>query len=586
MKYLLGLFSFCCAFVFCAGCSSGSSDYFFERPAAFTTVSGTLCSNNRTSYTAFVVDNTKKYGARIKKISGCEKKIDKSLKDKRDKKRGIYVGGTGVSMDKIVSEGKAVVAVASTGQVLADHWKDNKKESMHLDSHKGRIVLRRFTGGIEHDKDFNRSFILDFYPEIVKSYEDEGFFFSGSDFAAYYIGFVDIEGKGSWVEIDFPVSEIAVIGKKVYLFDDLTGTVYTTDKDLKPEEAAVFDDFKEGHMSRLYGGKLAFFKENRLKIFDAGLNCLHTLKTPEGFDISAVNVFPYSSNYKYRKFTDTKSSEDEDSSADEDVPENEDMPEDEDSSADEDVPENEDVSEKVQVYKKDLTDEEKEELSNENKSVSSSWETVDAESGDIIWIAMKNGFVRAYDFTASSWLVEPFDSAATSTYELEMRPYLAASYSYYPKNSVTTSDNAPFIESVKVVRGLPAQMTYRFIYEGIFDGTFSKGNYTVTREALGRQVFVGNAVELGSADSEDSFSFEDEFVSVAIRRADDSFETEPETSFYITVGQGIPFVGFSSADVMTEIESPARLRFLGFSSVTRRFVEYDMAKDKVEEVYK
>ena len=304
-------------------------------------------------------------------------------------------------------------------------------------------------------------------------------------------------------------------------------------------------------MVRIYGGKLAFFKDNKLEIFDSDLNSLHTLETPEGFDISAVNVFPYSSNYKYRKF------------------------------------EGEALSEKVQVFKKDLSDEEKDALSEENTEISSSWETVEAGSGDIIWIGMKNGYVRAYDFTASSWMVEPFDSKATSTYELEMRPYLASSYASFPKNSVTTYENAPFIDKIDVARGITSPMTYRFVYEGLNEeGTSTKGAYTVTRETFGKKELAGNATELASSDSEDSFSFEDDYVSVAIRRADDSFETEPETSFYFTVGQGIPFVGFASADIMTDIESPAPMRFFGFSALTRRFVEYDMAKDEVEKVYK
>ena len=557
MKHILILSAFLCVSLLCASCSSGGSEYFFERPAAFTTISGSECKNGRKSYTAFVVDNTKEYGARIKKISGCEKKIDKSLKDKRDKKKGIYVGGTGVSADKIISGGQAVVAVASTGQVLADHWKDNKKEEKRLEPHKGRIVLRRFTTGIEHDKEFNRSFILDFYPEIVKSVNNEGFFFFGSDFAAYYIGFVDAEGNGETAQIDFPVSEIAVIGKKIYLFDEFTGTVYLADKNLAVGSGTVLEDYIEGGMSRLYGGKLAFFKGNKLEIFVSDLNSVHTLETPEGFDISAVNVFPYSSGYKYRKFGE------------------------------------EALSEKIEVFRKDLTDDEKETLSDENIEISSSWETVEAESGDIIWVGTKNGFVRAYDFASESWLVEPFDSTVSSTYELEMRPYLSSSRTSFIKNSETTSDNVPFVESVSVARGLPAQMIYKFVYEGRrFDEPFDEegkkgraGSYTVMRETFGETVLLDKtAKELESGES--GVSFEDEFVSVVIRKADDSFETEPETSFYLTLSQGVPFVGFSSADIMTEMESPARLRFLGFSAVTRRFVEYDMLKDKVDAVYK
>ncbi len=551
MRNACRLFIVFAVFLIAVSCSSNGQNYVFDSPAAYTTVSGMKCKSGRTSYMAFVVDNTAKYGARIKKISGCEKKIDKGFKDKSDKKRGIYIGGTGVSIDKIVSGGEAVVAVASTGRVASEHWKDRNKEERRLPDHKGRIVLRKFGNEIEHDKEFDRSFLLDFYPEIVKSYENEGFFFSGSDFAAYYIGFVDAEGNGEQVLIDFPVSEIAVIGRKVYLFDEFTGTVYTVDKDLEPEEAAVLGDYVEGRMVRVYGGKLAFFKENKLEIFDKDFNSLHTLETPEGFDISAVNVFPYSPDYKYRKF------------------------------------EGDALSEKVQVFKKDLSDEEKEALSDENTEISSSWETVEAGSGDIIWIGMKNGYVRAYDFNAESWLVEPFDEKAASTYELEMRPFLASSYSSFPKNSVTTYDSAPFIDKIEVARGITSPMTYRFVYEGLDDeGSFTAGSYTVTRETFGRKEFVGTASELGSGGSEDSFSFEDDNVSVAIRRADDSFETEPETSFYFTVGQGIPFVGFASADIMTDIESPAPMRFFGFSALTRRFVEYNMLKDEVEKVYK
>ena len=257
MRNACRLFIVFAVFLIAVSCSSNGQNYVFDSPAAYTTVSGMKCKSGRTSYMAFVVDNTAKYGARIKKISGCEKKIDKGFKDKSDKKRGIYIGGTGVSIDKIVSGGEAVVAVASTGRVASEHWKDRKKEERRLPDHKGRIVLRKFGNEIEHDKEFDRSFLLDFYPEIVKSYENEGFFFSGSDFAAYYIGFVDAEGNGEQVLIDFPVSEIAVIGRKVYLFDEFTGTVYTVDKDLEPEEAAVLGDYVEGRMVRVYGGKLA-----------------------------------------------------------------------------------------------------------------------------------------------------------------------------------------------------------------------------------------------------------------------------------------------------------------------------------------
>ena len=547
-KIFFIIFLFC---ALCTACDKSGSDYFFERPAAFTTVSDTICRSGKTSYMAFVVDNTKKYGARIKKISGCAQKIDKSLKDKRDKKKGVYVGGTGVSIAHIIIGGEAVTATASTGQVTSDHWKDNKKEAMRLAPHKGRIVFRKFNNEIEHEKDFNHSFPLDFYPEKIKSFKDEGFFFSGSDFAKFYIGFVDLEGQINTAEVDFPVSEIAVVGGNIYLFDEFTGTLYKTGKELSTEESAGFDDYKEGKMVKIQGGRLAFFKDNKLEIFDSNFNSINKLETPEGFDISSVNAFDYGAGYKYRKFDDEK------------------------------------IAEKIQVFNKNLTDEEKDTLSDENISVSSAWETVEATDHDIVWIGMKNGYVRAYDFTASSWLVAPFDSTASSTYELEMRPYLSASHISYPKNSETTYENAPFIESINVMRGLTSPVTYRFVYEGLADdGTFRKGKYTATRETFGEKVFAGSAKELRSGDSGEEKSFEDDYISIVIRRSDDSFETEPETSFYISIGQSVPFVGFSSADILTEMQNPAPLRFLGFSTLTRRFIEYDMYNDTVEKVYK
>jgi len=548
LKIFSAIFLLC---YFCIGCNKDGSDYFFEKPDAFTTVGGTTCRNGSNSYMAFVVDNTLEYGARIKKISGCAQKIDKSLKDKRDKKKGVYVGGTGVSIAHIIVGGEALTATASTGQVVADHWKDDKEDDLKLAPHKGRIVLRKFDNEIEHVKEFNRSFLLDFYPEKITAFKDEGFFFSGSDFEKFYIGFVDTEGKGETAEIDFPVSEMAVLGENIYLFDEFTGILYKTDKELSVEEAAAFDDYKEGKMVKVQGGKLAFFKDNKLEIFDSAFNSLNTLETPEGFDISTVNAFYYGAGYKYRKFDDEK------------------------------------IAEKVQVYDKNLTDEEKDARSDANISVSSSWETVEAADHDIVWVGMKNGYVRAYDFTASSWLVAPFDSTVSSTYELEMRPYLAASSTVYPKNSKTTYDNAPFIESIDVVRGLTSPVRYKFVYEGLDDEeNFEKGKYTVSRETFGETTVVGAASELKSGDSGDTKSFEDDFISVVIRRADDNFETEPETSFYISIGQSVPFVGFSSADIVTRMENPAFLTFLGFSSLTRRFIEYNMYNDTVEKVYK
>lgn len=632
MRFFSGLISLLSilAILLCTGCDNGGSDYFFEKPAAFSSVSGITCSDGSTSYLGFVVDNTKKYGARIMKISGCAQKIDKKFKDKRDKKTGIYVGGTGVSADQIIISGEAIIAVASTGSVVSDHWKDKKKEEMQLEPHKGRIVLRKLTNEIEHDKEFNRSYLLDFYPETVKAYGTEGFFFTGSDFSRNYIGFVDAEGNGTTAETDFAVSDVVIIKEKIYLFDKSTGSVYLADKDLTTENVKTSEDFIGGRMTGTYGKRIAFFAGAMLEITDSELNTLNTLEFPAGLEISAVSAAYYGENYKYRKFDDTI------------------------------------ANEKVAVFGKEFDEFEESGFDPE------SWETINAEEGDIIWIATKSGVVRAYDFANSSWLIEPFrDRTSDTVYEKEVRPYLASSTVSYTKNGETTNDNVARVDSVKIARNIPSAMYYRFTYEGLFEGSassgtydasantitderadfeafeldpstdyavflnrtgsdecqipketnvivpvqsgaegvlalgssewsadiekcfgnpvkyaiFAKGLYAVSRETpSGIAAFAGRASELGTEEEGESFS--DDFISVNIRRTADDFATEKETSFYLKAGQGVPFVGFSSADIVEVMKNPATYRFVAFSPLTRRIIEYDMFNDNVKKVYK
>ena len=96
-------------------------------------------------------------------------------------------------------------------------------------------------------------------------------------------------------------------------------------------------------------------------------------------------------------------------------------------------------------------------------------------------------------------------------------------------------------------------------------------------------MFAGRAVE---SDSDDVKSFEDDFISVVLKSSPEGNPTEKETSIYLSFKQAVPFVGFASADVLTEMANPAELTFFGFSPLTRRFIEYDMYRDIVNKIYK
>ena len=65
-------------------CEDATNDYFLENPVSGSVLSNVKCVNGSISYIGFVVDNTEKYGARIMKITGCGKKIDKGFKDDAD----------------------------------------------------------------------------------------------------------------------------------------------------------------------------------------------------------------------------------------------------------------------------------------------------------------------------------------------------------------------------------------------------------------------------------------------------------------------------------------------------------------------
>jgi len=622
------------------GCSGSGNSYFFENPVDIATVENVVCQNGSISYIGFVTDNTTKYGARIMEISGCGRKIDKKFKDKRDKKTGVYVGGVGIKSDVFVKGGEAYIAVATSGYVASDHWKDEKKEEKHLPSHKGRIALRRLTNQVEHEPDFNRSFTLDFYPENVKAYLNEGFFFSGSDLGKRFIGFVTPEGEGEVKEIGFDVSDIVVVSSRILVFDKSDGSVYTVTKELETEKVRTYDNFADGRMTGIFDKRVVFFKGRELEIYSPSLELMNSLETPEGFDISAVTDLFYTESYNYR------------------------------------LVKSETLEERVEIYHNDeKSDDDESEESEEtltDETDYENWEVSDALAGNVILVSSTKGKIMAYDFETSAWLVQPYDSSAKSNdYARQLRPYLNGRYAFYPQSDEANSDNGALLYSVEASRGTPFATTYRFVYEGTFEGSsspsgvydasentitderadfslfgidpetdsvvltsrirsdecgipentsvtmrissvdgqvlhleaggysseiagcfgetlgyaiFAKEKYAVSRETNGEKFFIGRGSEIGAGET--GFTYEDDSVGVVIRRRDDSVATEKETSFYFKINPGIPYVGISSSDIMNVMSNPAPMRFVAFSTLTRRVIEYDLSDNSVVKVYK
>lgn len=435
--------------VLLSACDSSSEDYFFEQPSSFSVLKGSKCLNGTVSYMGFVVDNTQKYGARLMKVSGCSSKIDKDFKDELDDKTGIYINGTGVSSDQIIVDGEVIFATASSGYTEFEHWK-NKDDELRLEKHAGRIVFRKMGVDMKHDASFNRSILLDCYPSIVKAYKGEGFFFSGSRFGRNYLGFSDIAGKGDYEEVGFTVSDIAVAGDRAYILDSLSGSVYETDSSLKYAVKLTDPELVGAGMTSIGQNRIVFYNKTDIRVVNSSLDTIKSLKMFDGNEISSVTSVKYDQTFEYREFSGER------------------------------------MNEFVEIYKKEEVDDsdtliedvETDDDETPDDDSDNSGETIlDASEGDVLWIASKQGNVMAYDMKNSSWIVVKYSESeelSNPDYYNEMRPYIDSTYTTYPKNGRTEPSNAPFISSVYAVRGLPHSITYKFIYEGIIEDTFSR----------------------------------------------------------------------------------------------------------------
>lgn len=115
---------------------------------------------------------------------------------------------------------------------------------------------------------------------------------------------------------------------------------------------------------------------------------------------------------------------------------------------------------------------------------------------------------------------------------------------------------------------------------------FPVSMYAVSKEINSEKSFAGRAVEYETDYTGTEPSFSDASVSVSILRTVDDVVTEKETSFYIKINPGVPFIGFNSSDIMKGMFSAFPGRLIMFSPFSRRIVEYDIIYRDTVEVYK
>ncbi len=491
--------------LFFSSCRSSTERYLFDKPVAFSIQRGVKCSSGSISYMGFVADDTSKYGARIKKISGCASKIDKDFRDKNDKKRGIYVGGRPVSIDQIEIEGEIFIGVGVSGFVKYEksHEAKDYKDS-ELPDHRGRLALRKLGTDFEHDPSFDSSIFLDYNPYQVSSYQKEGFIVTGSYFGKFFLSYIPLDGDVEEIELPFFPSDMKCRGKDCYLFDQAAGDLYKLElEELSFELVASGYDLafpRHRGFNLLSDGRVIIFDGDRIDVLDRKLEVVKTLALPSDFSIVSVSGVKYDESFKYRKFSQEDMfkkvmlySEDRIPS---ELPDEEEMPDEEtfkiepagaNDSFDEfhGLPDNiyddDDESDKDNDHEEsdDMTDEDFDDDDTEEEFVyDEEFEelVLDASEGDIIWIASLTGRVVAYDLATESWMVNHFDEdhkGDVPDHFRELRPYIANKYRTFPPHGETDSSNSPDIVKIVAARGLFHSVFYRFSYEGAILGSNS-----------------------------------------------------------------------------------------------------------------
>ncbi|HDT11265.1 MAG TPA: hypothetical protein ENN58_00855 [bacterium] len=672
-RNIIVLFIVSIIFYVFSGCDSSTKRYLLEKPSAFSIQRGVLCVNGTVSYIGFVADDTKDYGARIKKISGCAVKIDQDFRDANDEKRGIFVGGNPVSLDQIEIGGEIYIATAVSGYVKYEKSiKAKGYKDTELPNHKGRLALRKLGTDLRHEGSYDTSIVLNYNPYQVKAFEKEGFFVTGSYFGNFYISYIPLEGEPVEGRLPFFPSEMQCSGEKCFLFNAEKGELY----ELYPEDLSIelkvsgynVSPQKNRGVNLIGNDRFLIFDGDRVDVLGSDFMVEKSIELPTGFAVTSVSGVKYPDSFFYRAFTqddmfrkinlfvadqkddeeysDNESSDDQFSDETVELNDEDDIESDEDS---EDI--YEDVFEEV-IY--------------------------DASEGDILWIASSAGKILAYDLSTDSWLVSSYEDISSSDvpdHYRELRPYISNKYKTYPPHGKTDASNSPEMIRVSSIRGLFRSVFYRFVFEGTIKGTdsvtgvydsdtwlfsdenadferkvivgtdniilrgkkssskcmipwdenalltidsvldsntlevsmdkykeqipdcygeilsysiFPQDRYSVTHEVGNIEMFSGRGREIPENEKEDDKkpSFSDGTISVWIRRSTDEVKTEKEFSYFLRLNPGIPYIGFSSNDVMERMEAPLNGKILMFSPLTRRFVEFDLIKGTVVKIYK
>ncbi len=412
MKYFVKLLFLFILSSIVISCSDSSAADSFDAPQdAIVVKTDTQCGKLDKSFAVFVTDNASD-GSIIKKIDGCEEKVDTTFKDDKTSSTGISFDGFLSSMAYYKEKSGYTLAVVSTGKVSLKCSDNKTKNSI------GRLILAKFDKNLEflgHDKGVLYN-CLDFIPQKVVNFDENFLVWGENSKKKESLILSDRKGQTLISSEKDDFFKTVFCEKNQCLALTNTNELKIINKDLSLSEFEAVDkngDVLKNIFNINKSGKNFFiWNKKKLLVLDEDFLVVSEILFPQPFyDTTAISFADFPDNVSFLLLKESE------------------------------------LFEKMEfdVDKKELKTKPKEKL-----------KTIKTKDDKIISIINANGDILFYDMTQKGWLV---DKTSDENY-----PSLSDFSKLIHTYGSTTKKNAPTIKKLSVIRGLPYSLNIKMVY--------------------------------------------------------------------------------------------------------------------------
>jgi len=427
------------------GCSPSGEKVSLDIPVEVQVLPITVdCSDGSVGYVAFVADNTP-YGGKLKMLDGCAGAVNDDFSDgTKGKGKGILVGPLIGSFD---------IMMTLDGLTIAAAIPDER-----------RLVLVHLTPSFERMCD-DTSVELGIIPRSVARVGNF-FFVLGNDLIEEQGYLVAFDGRITPQTLDRHYDTVVCDGEQCLARSRDDGGVYLGTLDLSAVEPRVSfssDLLPDGvsalapvaGIAVLGGRRFLVWNGKEAVAFEVGKETiLARIVLPHDGRVTAAAVVSYLTNRPYETIDNETASartliylE----SSDEDV-----------FSVEEETPDVDALEEADNIaVMREIS------LRTETSDDDTLGGGLDATKAVPVWIAFDFGRILSYDLVSGGWMYVPVAAGES------ILPMLTDARVTIPEEGESTTENRPRITFIRAIQGLPAKVSYEFVYEGIFSGSLS-----------------------------------------------------------------------------------------------------------------